>query len=91
MKKLKSPCTNVRTKAGQDFLDQIYAGNIRSTRNRSTFANCLDNSQNDINRISQRQAEEEVNIPSSPDINNPEALSEYCHSPLGPLGLSDAD
>jgi hypothetical protein len=92
MKKLKDPCTNRRTKAGQDFLDHINnTGNIKTTRNRSTFDECLDNIQNNINTISQNQAQEEVNIPSSPDINNPEDPSEDCQSPLGPPGLSDSD
>ncbi len=91
MKKLKDPCTNVCTKAGQNFVDQINSGNIRSTRNRSTFSNCLDNIQNHINLISQRQAEEEVIIPSSPDINEPEEPCEDCQSPLGRPGSSDSD
>ena len=87
-KKLKDPCSNVRTK--EDFLDQVYSDNIRTTRNRSTFSNCLDNIQSNLNIMSQRQAEEEATIPSSPDINEPEVPSEDCQSPLGCPGASDS-
>tara|TARA_B110000971_G_scaffold144049_1_gene147184 strand:+ start:175 stop:453 length:279 start_codon:yes stop_codon:yes gene_type:complete len=92
MKKLKDPCTNCRTKAGQDFLDHINnTGNIKATRNRTTFDECLNNIQINLNNISHNQAQEEVNIPSSPDINNLEDQSEDCQSPLVISGLSDSD
>ena len=40
MKKLKDPCTNVRTEAGQLFLDQLNSGNfITSDLASSTFHN----------------------------------------------------
>ena len=90
MKKLKDPCSNLRTKVGQDFLAQLYSDKIKTTRNNSSFSNCLDNIQNNLNSIALQQ-EEEVAIPSSPDFEGPEELSEDCQSPLCCPGSSDSD
>ena len=91
MKKLQDPCTKVRTKAGQYFLDQLYSDKYSTNRHSSSFSNCLDDIPNNLSSISQQQ-EEDATMSISPDIDEPDELSEDCQSPLCiPGSPSDSD
>ena len=87
MKKLKDPCTNVRTEAGQLFLDQLNSGNfITSDLASSTFHNI----QSDIDNMI-LEVEDEVISNEGRDSGTP---SEDGQSSLGipeSLAISDSD
>ena len=87
MKKLKDPCTNIRTLAGQTFLDQLNSGNFNTS---NTTSSILHNIQQDLNNMELIvEDEEEVGCIDERAFSD---QSEDCQSSLGiPESLAESD
>ena len=85
MKKLKDPCTNIRTPAGQLFLDQLNAGNFITTDRASSI---LHNIHRDLANM-ELIVEDEASSVECSDLSEP---SEDGQSSLGITeSLADSD
>ncbi len=89
MKKLKDPCTKLRTQAGQNVLDQLDSGKLNTNGSNSSSL-ILSNLQSQLNHIERIQQEETDTI--SIDSGDDRDQSEDGHSSLGvPDSPADSD